>query len=320
MTRRRSAASKAKKAKAASSSPSTSTAHSSSSSPKPFSADVFYHIFKFFDNSNIDDLFFLWTTCRQVSKDVNSAVEHIFVTSCLKQTSLIMEDEYHFGPNYTEVILRPEFTFVELDPTDPSRAIFRIPIPSHSVPTAADKQRMSKHLKDTFDVFESPNPVHMPQIMVRVLYTANDTYVPGFKPNWEKLEVSVDWRGMYSERFKEEKEHKRWLTENIDQISDLALSMALDTARQIKSKDPVAFFHAMTKMQQMKTDFRTKAYKTLRKERIRRNVCKYDGAEDYNCSDEEGEEKLKTVRQWVGEKYAVQEVGDKFALWRELQT
>ena len=67
---------------------------------------------------------------------------------------------------------------------------------------------MKRHLMSTF---EYGNPVHHPKIIVQIRHSANDTFIPGLEFDFDNLEMKLDWMGMYSEWFKEEKEHSRRL-------------------------------------------------------------------------------------------------------------
>lgn len=60
---------------------------SSTMAQTPFSADVFYNILMFI-GVKTRDLVFLWTTCREVSRDFKNAVEHVFITRHIKKTFL----------------------------------------------------------------------------------------------------------------------------------------------------------------------------------------------------------------------------------------
>ena len=52
-----------------------------------------------------------------------------------------------------------------------------------------------------------------PRIIVQIRHDANDTAIPGFEANWDTMEIKVDWMGMLSEWFKEQKEYSRRLRE-----------------------------------------------------------------------------------------------------------
>lgn len=102
-----------------------------------------------------------------------------------------------------KVALATEFMFSHLDPVDRTCAIFR-DIECHD----DIKPLLSKHLAS---MFEYGNPVHRPRIYIQIRHHANDTYMPDFESNWTALEIRCNWMGMYSEWFKEEKEHSRYL-------------------------------------------------------------------------------------------------------------
>lgn len=108
----------------------------------------------------------------------------------------------HHDEGYNKVHLSVSFRFSHLDPQNRTRAIFR-------EDECADKYKpaMQKCLNSRFKDGR-PGPVHArPKVLVNIRHSVNDTYIPGWKGDWERLEVSVDWMGMYSEWYREEREY-----------------------------------------------------------------------------------------------------------------
>ena len=58
--------------------------------PLTFNTDVFTHILMFIGTKD-HDMTWLWTTCREVSRDFKDAVERVFITRHLKKTWLRVE-------------------------------------------------------------------------------------------------------------------------------------------------------------------------------------------------------------------------------------
>ena len=66
---------------------------------------------------------------------------------------------------------------------------------------------MRKYMKDEF--MKRTVDMADKQIFVQIRRDANDTVVPNLEFSAEDLELKLDWMGMFSEWFKEEKEHRR---------------------------------------------------------------------------------------------------------------
>ena len=109
-----------------------------------------------------------------------------------------------YSQEHGKVFLNCEFELSHLDP-DPlsSRVTF-------AEKQCADvfKKKLSRRLKS---IFEYGNVVHDPKIIVQVRRDANDTQIPEMQADWDKLEISFDWKAMYSLYFREDKEYHRRL-------------------------------------------------------------------------------------------------------------
>lgn len=101
--------------------------------------------------------------------------------------------------------LEGEFTFSHIDPNDRSRAVFR---ETEGEGEEGLHARLSKHYKV---LFRKGLPVDKPKFYVQIRLFANDTLIPVVKADWDALELTVDWKDMYTEWFREAKEHDRRL-------------------------------------------------------------------------------------------------------------
>ncbi|KAK7026503.1 hypothetical protein VNI00_015583 [Paramarasmius palmivorus] len=160
----------------------------SASSPLSFNSNVFFNILMFVGVKE-SDLTFLWTTCRGVSRDFKDAVERVFIARHIQKTWIRF---IHAGT---------QFQFSHIDPDDPSRAVFR-----DEETSIQDRPVIISRLQRFFG---DGIPPHTPMIVVHIRSYANDTWIPILEYDWDAMEATVDWRGMYTEYFREEKEHTR---------------------------------------------------------------------------------------------------------------
>ena len=150
------------------------------------------------------DLVFLWTTCREVSRNFKTAAERVFVTRHLNKTTLWIYGGVH--ENAKGRGLLPTYfsmSFIQLDPADRSRALFR------DKGSAAALGAASLLVKTAKEMYIDQKKT--PYIVVAIRHEANDSNVPGLKPNWDDYEVSCDWVGMVSAWVREEAEHAKQL-------------------------------------------------------------------------------------------------------------
>ncbi|KAG5639062.1 hypothetical protein H0H81_007320 [Sphagnurus paluster] len=173
---------------------------------------------------SVGDLPFLWVECRAVSKSFNTIVHEIFFHRHLRRTSLRINagrliQSFHIDllttraprkgkwfrgpPGSAPYHLDAVFRFEKLDPRNPWRAIFVDPV-------CAIPKTVSRIKK----MFQYGPQAHSPAILIQIRRMVNDTAVPGLVLNLERLErleLSCDWRGMYSAFFREEREfNRRW--------------------------------------------------------------------------------------------------------------
>ncbi|KAK1215251.1 hypothetical protein PQX77_022153 [Marasmius sp. AFHP31] len=256
--------------------------------PLAFNADVFSRILMLIGTKD-RDMLWLWTTCREVSRDFKEAVERVFILRHLKKTWLKVDGGWAYSEKHGKVSLATEFSFSHLDPNDRTRAIFR------DVECHDDfKPMMKRHLKSTF---EYGNPVHRPKIVIQIRRQANDTPIPGLEFNFDNLEMKLDWMAMYSEWFKEGKEHTRYLASMVHGDGGLA-AKAIEMREKVERGEMdmmESFEWAIKSFFNGHTD----ASQKIRTERIARNVRNDGGIDDWNDPDAKGYQRLKDIRFYI---------------------
>ncbi|KAF9269822.1 hypothetical protein L218DRAFT_993813 [Marasmius fiardii PR-910] len=265
--------------------------------PLVFNADVFSSILIHI-GVRVEDMVFLWTTCREVSRGSKDAVERVFIMKHLKRTYLKIdagESCYTIRMElYRKVSLATEYTFSHLDLNDRTRAIFRDKECHQDF-----KRLMRRTLKE---IFEEGNPVDNPQVVIQIRREASDTLIPNLEFDWNNLEMKFDWMGMYSEWFKEEKEHARRVEEMVDGTGGLKV-LALQMRQKVQNGEMDEMESFMVLLKSFAGGHED-TRKKLRAERIARNIRKQYGILDYDVEDDEevteSYKKLKTIRHWIG--------------------
>jgi len=234
-----------------------------------FPADIFYHVLMYV-GTQVDDLVWLWRSCRAVSHDFEDAVERVFITRHLSKTFLSVNGGVAHDKKQD----------------DRTRAIYRDKqITDHAKPFVVE------HLKS---VFKHDIPVGKPKITIQIRHHANDTLVPDLVPNWDDLEMTVNWRGMYSEWYREEEEHSRRLEAYVE-----ASKLEMVGMREKFERGEI------NEGQLLRWTFKTMGnahqalWKEVRTERIARNVCSQPGTRANTGavdSDMKGCEHLQAMR------------------------
>ncbi|KAJ8082634.1 hypothetical protein PM082_008489 [Marasmius tenuissimus] len=259
-----------------------------SAPPLTFNIDVFSCILMFIGTKD-RDMLWLWTTCREVSRDFKEAVEQVFILRHLKKTWLKVDGGWNYSEKHGKVSLATEFSFSHLDPNDPTRAIFR------DVECHDDfKPMLKRHLKSQF---EYGNPVHCPKIVIQIRRQANDTLIPGLEFNFDDLEMKLDWKGMYSEWFKEEKEHTRYLANMVHDDGELA-AKAIEMREKVE-RGEMDMMESVEWAIKAFLNGHTDASQKIRAERIARNVRNDGGIDDWNDPDTRGYQRLKDMRLYI---------------------
>ncbi|KAG6820044.1 hypothetical protein H0H93_006059 [Arthromyces matolae] len=263
--------------------------------------DLFYPILWHYE-----DLTTLWLY-REVSRDFADAVERVFIHKHLRKTSfhldcgvssknflLVFEESYccvsgMFYPNHRKVSLACDLTFDRVDPSNRSRAFF------------SDKEcapEFQAELKKRFkSKLEYGNPIHSPEIHVRIRRDVNDTATPDLEVNFNNLQISLNWKGMYSAFFKEDREYNKRLNQS--------LKSAFQGTEGRVERGEMNFEDQLRTMFEGFADKCRGLRKTLRRGRIRKEVLEKDGIEWKFSDDDGGEEDgvlqtLSDYRQMMG--------------------
>ena len=96
-----------------------------------------------------------------------------------------------YSKTYGKVSLMARFEFVSLveSSLNQSRALFAVNDCAKEFP-----KKLKRRLEDKL---EYGNPVHCPEIQIQVRREANDTQIMDFESDWNKLEISFDWKTLY---------------------------------------------------------------------------------------------------------------------------
>lgn len=104
-----------------------------------------------------------------------------------------------WDPKIGKVFLDSNLEFDGLDPNDTSIAIFREKECHDDF-----KPRLIKSLKGKFDN-RYGNACHAPRIVIKMRRMANDTPICDMVADWDNLQLTANWKKMFSEFFAEEK-------------------------------------------------------------------------------------------------------------------
>ncbi|KAF2816159.1 uncharacterized protein BDZ99DRAFT_566020 [Mytilinidion resinicola] len=188
---------------------------------------------------------FLWSVCRRVSRSFRSHVDTIFRDKYIKETYIVFNDSIQarcvryfrvettfdrFSEDKTRVFFKDtteeESDEEEDEDEDDVFRRHRIRIENKHVPQKW-KEAMRWY---TGPPLGSNNPkelgrVDQPPYMIRVRRDLNDTEIPGLEIDYEKREVSFDWRAMYSMFFREEEYVENKIKKMAQQASVDALNL-----------------------------------------------------------------------------------------------
>ncbi|SJK99556.1 uncharacterized protein ARMOST_02864 [Armillaria ostoyae] len=266
---------------------------SSAGKPQEIPPDIFYEIILKY---GVKDLTFLWINCRQVSRNFKEAVERVFVIKHLKKTWIHIDPGEWYSEDHGEVFPASEFKFSRLDPTNPSRAIY------NDEQCHEDKE-FARRLRR---MFKNGPSLERPRVIVQVRRSANDTMLPAFQSNFDPeskvFEISFDWKGMYSHFFREDKEVSRRMHDWVESIKDEVRAGANDPENGLGT---ALFMRAI----QMYASTSNEIHKTIRSQRIQRNVLENEGRE-VSGKDDAGYQRVKEAGQAAGweEPYSDEEV------------
>ncbi|EIN09416.1 hypothetical protein PUNSTDRAFT_142986 [Punctularia strigosozonata HHB-11173 SS5] len=174
-----------------------------SATSRPFSSafpnEIYALIVAAASSSQVQDLTWLWTSCRRVSRDFKALTESFCRERHLPKTSLHTSAGMRYTKTTGKVLFNADFVYKELDPSDPNVAIFTTECaPEHK---EMMKNVMLEHLamrtrwEGKWDIV--------------IRHHVNDVEVPGLKVDWDNLEMRLDWTVLFSQFWYEELEIQR---------------------------------------------------------------------------------------------------------------
>ncbi|TVY52887.1 hypothetical protein LSUE1_G009920 [Lachnellula suecica] len=151
-----------------------------------------------------NDLPALWISYRHVCKTFQDAVESIFIEKHLPKTWL----RWNLGDLWDEedgnVILTVEFEFGNLS-EDNSIAFFKGDFEGKY--SAKIRHLLQRQISDTTSIPAVIEPSHE----IQVHHDLNDTPIPGLQLNPENMQLSVNWRELYTRFYGEEQLYHKGL-------------------------------------------------------------------------------------------------------------
>jgi len=152
-----------------------------------------------------EDLVFLWTTVRNVSTTFRAIVDDIARSQYLPN----IEIHYEFERNHEHhgrIFFLVECPYKDVSKTEANIAIFSIQTSSGSPKMARKVLKEETERYNKGGIFEpSLLGIHRPPHSVIIQGTANDTELPDFSIDYEKLELSFNWKAMLTAFCYEEK-------------------------------------------------------------------------------------------------------------------
>ncbi|KAK0222827.1 hypothetical protein EDD85DRAFT_859855 [Armillaria nabsnona] len=247
-------------------------------------SDIFYEILL---HSSVKEHSFFWITCRQVSRSFKDAVEHVFITKHLNKTWIRIDAGIWHSSEHGKVFLASDIKYSHLDPADPSRAVFKY-VECHEDFREELAHRLSQMLKN------APS-LERPRVMIQVRRSANDTMLPEFQstfdPGTNLFEISFDWKGMYSHFFREQKEVGRRMREWVESVKDEVRALGKDGGD--------GGLGSFARVMRMYANNNDEIRKTIRSERIRRNVLENEGRV-VSGQDDAGYQRVKEEEHAIG--------------------
>ncbi|KAG5649718.1 hypothetical protein H0H81_002372 [Sphagnurus paluster] len=177
-----------------------------------------------------------------------------------------------------KVMLSAQFESGRIDPTNPIRAIF-----TETECAPEFRAKLASRLRSQL---KCGNVAQDPAIIMQLRHDwINDTAVPGLEIDYDGLTLSCDWRGLYSALFREERElerrNKRWFKEQ-ESGAFAAMKARVNSDRA----DPMEM---MKRTLMMHGNSWTNQRRSLRRERISKEVLEKDGVEWIWHADEDQE-------------------------------
>ncbi|KAK0214074.1 hypothetical protein IW262DRAFT_1466628 [Armillaria fumosa] len=251
-------------------------------------SDIFYENFL---HSTVEELADIWITCRQVSRSFKEAAEQVFITKHLNKTWIRIDAGIRHSSEHGKVFLSSEFKFSHLDPADPSRAIFK-----YGECHEDFREELARKLR--LILKNGPSFERPARVTIHIRRSVNDTMLPDFQSNFDPginlFEISFNWKGMYSHFFREEKEVRRRMSEWVESVRDEVRALG-----QGGGQGPGVGFGSFVPVMRMFANNNDDVRKTIRSERIRRNVLENEGRV-VSGQDDAGYQRAKEGERAVG--------------------
>lgn len=161
--------------------------------------EIWYSVFR--DITEWLDLVHMWTECRQVSRMFRNQVEHVFQIVHIPKTKVLVNlGDYHLDDgwpmNYS--LKNINFCFDQLA-SDETRAIYKLKLHERSQTKSSE---IVRRLSPGGTTAATP---FVERVKIKIQGQINDTQLPSFTFDNQRLEIYIDWRGAFANFFAEEK-------------------------------------------------------------------------------------------------------------------
>ncbi|KAH7057252.1 hypothetical protein B0J12DRAFT_738049 [Macrophomina phaseolina] len=283
-------------------SPHPSSSSSSNCPPLPF--ELWVRIVASITNSNL--IPHVWLSCRRVSRLLRAATEEAFLIRHLKPRTRITFGDLGMVRDRRgkKVYLKLVLAFDRLAEGDRGRAVFRDAKVDAKVRGRGVEEALVERWKDAMRLYrgggDGDGRIDLPPYTVAVRQVVNDSELPGLEVDYERREVSFDWRGMFDMLFGEEMYAMRlnYATRKLP-----GGSKANDIQGMIKT-GKIELFSGISQMMRVISERERLAYRDARRVRIKRWYKKHENHElrkDHFDADYQEKQKLKELR--IARKY-----------------
>ncbi|KAI9767493.1 MAG: hypothetical protein M1835_007037 [Candelina submexicana] len=182
------------------------------------------------------DLLHLWITCRSVSRFFKDEIEYIFRKKHLSRTRMSFQrDNYEPRPDESvfsiyELTRQCDWIFSHVSPDDKNIAIF---VGAEEY-LGKHKEAVPRILPSIIEERDLPDRLYSPQHTVQIRREFNDTELLGLNIDYEKLELSLNWRELYCNFFAEEKlitTIMHQIQDEMDRVDDVWEASRLEARR-----------------------------------------------------------------------------------------
>ncbi|GME65408.1 hypothetical protein GTA08_BOTSDO02129 [Neofusicoccum parvum] len=264
----------------------------------------------------------LWLSCRRVSRLVRAATEEAFLARHLRPRTRV-----RFGDLGVTVDRRGRRAYLALAlrfarlSKDRARAVFADATPEERLRDRGVYDALLARWRDAMRLYQGDGNGcrnDLPPYTVAVRQIVNDTELPGLEIDYERREISFDWRAMFDMFFGEE-QHAMNLNYEARVSRRAPLAMA-DRATDVFKRKPggskaneiqamiktgqVELFNGISRMMRIIAERERIAYRDARRLRIRRWYKKHENYElrkGYFDKDYQERQKLKELR--IARKY-----------------